>query len=99
MVGMEPRGKADAVLAAKVTAVVAKCYTAGSYLHVDYKEVAPYAIRRWRTSARRDVPQDDRERRIYDLAKGLASIKLRTRSSPLPAHVKVAEAIADCLMK
>ena len=94
---MATREHLDTALIEQVTAVVARCYTAGDYLHVDYKEVAPYAIKRWRTSTRRRVPQNDRERRIYDLAKGLASIKLRSRSSPLPAHVKVAKAIADFL--
>jgi hypothetical protein len=87
----------DAQIIERLTAVVGDCYIAGHCCGPDYKEIAPYAIKRWRSSKRRGVPQDDQKRRIYDLAKGLASIGLQRRATVLPSHEVVAAAIAKCL--
>lgn len=58
-----------------------------------FDEVAKYAVRRWRGSARRGVPQDDMEARIKDLAKGITS-RNGVRGQPLPHEVRLARALA-----
>ncbi|RIK73841.1 MAG: hypothetical protein DCC68_24185 [Planctomycetota bacterium] len=59
-----------------------------------FDEVAEYAERRWRGSARRGVPRDDIEARIKDLAKGIATRNGGDSGPPLPHQIRLARALA-----
>ena len=53
------------------TEAIDAAWARGSPVAQGAAEMARIAIRRWNSSARRKVDQDDVERRIEDLAKGL----------------------------
>jgi hypothetical protein len=64
---------ADPEVVAAVTAAIEAAWKEGCPVAGSATKMAPLTIRRWRSSARRDVEQADHRARIRDLAKGLVA--------------------------
>jgi hypothetical protein len=84
-------------LIATITKVAARHQAAGCYCYLNYDEIALPAIWRWATSIRRNVPQDDRELRIRDLAKELTMAESGGRKIIDKSVLALAAEIAACM--
>ena len=65
--------KVDPHVVALATAAIKTAWDAGCPVAHAHEQIAPIAIRRWRTSERRGIDQDDYNARFRDLAKGLVA--------------------------
>ncbi|WP_145085870.1 hypothetical protein [Anatilimnocola aggregata] len=84
-------------LIAQITKVASKHQAAGTICYLNYDEVAAPAIRRWASSNRRGVPQNNLELRIRDLAKALTLPEKSGRRTVHKSTLELAAAIAACM--